>query len=80
MAPFVLDIEKWNPDIILINRGAWYSEDGVWEEGLRNASAWLRRKFPGAFLIYRDTPPGENERGGRGCPRRKQQWGCIPGI
>ena len=80
-APFVLDIEEWNPDVIVINRGAWYSANAVWEAGVRNASAWLRGKFPDALLIYRDTPPGRsNTGGGRCCPRWKRQWDCVSGI
>ena len=55
-APFVQHVT--NNSLLFINRGAHFREDEEVLQTLRGTFAHLRSQFPGALIVFRNTPPG----------------------
>ncbi|CAI5943376.1 unnamed protein product [Closterium sp. NIES-64] len=45
-------------DVLLINRGAHFTDDEAYVRDVRRALRFVRRNFPDKLIIYRNTPPG----------------------
>ncbi|CAI5979070.1 unnamed protein product [Closterium sp. NIES-65] len=45
-------------DVLLVNRGAHFTDDEAYVRDVRRALRFVRRNFPDKLIIYRNTPPG----------------------
>ncbi|CAI5490661.1 unnamed protein product [Closterium sp. Naga37s-1] len=45
-------------DVLLINRGAHFTDDEAYVRDVRRALRFVRKNFPNKLIIYRNTPPG----------------------
>jgi hypothetical protein len=62
-APFVS-----NNSLLFLNRGAHYRVDEVVLKTLGETFTQVRRKFPGALTVFRNTPPGHVHHGNKLLP------------
>lgn len=59
-APWILKLNEWKPSILVLNRGAHYRSDEIFEPDVKNALYYVREKLPHALVIWRNTPPGHD--------------------
>eukprot|EP00271_Cylindrocystis_brebissonii_P014536 TRINITY_DN358_c3_g1_i2.p1 TRINITY_DN358_c3_g1~~TRINITY_DN358_c3_g1_i2.p1 ORF type:complete len:544 (-),score=90.62 TRINITY_DN358_c3_g1_i2:1331-2962(-) len=76
-APWMSQLREWNPDILLLNRGAHYSDDDDFEEGVREALWAARIALPEALIVWRNTPPGHVNCTSYTAPLTERQPGSI---
>eukprot|EP00271_Cylindrocystis_brebissonii_P005275 TRINITY_DN17235_c0_g1_i1.p1 TRINITY_DN17235_c0_g1~~TRINITY_DN17235_c0_g1_i1.p1 ORF type:complete len:830 (-),score=50.50 TRINITY_DN17235_c0_g1_i1:449-2938(-) len=57
-APWVLMLTEWKPDIVILNSGAHYRSDDLYESGTRASLWYIRSKLPKSLIMWRNTPPG----------------------
>ncbi|GJP54292.1 hypothetical protein CLOM_g13398 [Closterium sp. NIES-68] len=65
--------EVANSDIIIINRGAHYTTNEVFEPEMRTVMTYLRNRWPQKLLIYRNSPPGHADCENATAPIPKRQ-------
>ncbi|BBN11861.1 hypothetical protein MPTK1_5g15360 [Marchantia polymorpha subsp. ruderalis] len=56
--PWMDLVGTYGVKILLLNRGAHYENDTVYERSLRETFTALRKTYPDVQVIYRNTPPG----------------------
>eukprot|EP00271_Cylindrocystis_brebissonii_P005786 TRINITY_DN1806_c0_g1_i1.p1 TRINITY_DN1806_c0_g1~~TRINITY_DN1806_c0_g1_i1.p1 ORF type:complete len:484 (-),score=100.13 TRINITY_DN1806_c0_g1_i1:916-2367(-) len=56
--PWWTRVEEWNPDVVVLNRGAHWAPNEDYRFELQRSVKWLREKLPNALLIFRSTPAG----------------------
>ena len=48
----------WQPDVIVLNRGAHFSETSDLLDGVRSTLLWMQEFLPRAVVLWRNTPHG----------------------
>lgn len=56
--PWIKKIEEWDIKVLVLNRGAHFVQNDIFERELRHTLGVVKKKNPHVTVIYRNTPAG----------------------